>query len=84
MKIIIDGYENLVMPEENETLGELLIQLDDWIRKNKRIAFGGLKKEEEGAFVDELVEFNKEYFKPFMLKYHKKFEKIWKEEMAKK
>ncbi len=37
MKIIIDGYENLVMPEENETLGELLIQLDDWIRKNKRI-----------------------------------------------
>jgi len=37
MKIVIDGYEDLVIPEENETLGELLVQLDKWIRENKRV-----------------------------------------------
>jgi len=37
MKIIIDGYEDLVIPEENETLGQLLIQLEEWIRDNKRV-----------------------------------------------
>jgi len=37
MKIIIDGYEDLVIHEENETLGQLLIQLEEWIRDNKRV-----------------------------------------------
>ena len=37
MKIIIDGYEDLVIAEENETLEELLIQLEEWIKENKRV-----------------------------------------------
>jgi len=37
MKIVIDGYEDLVMPEENETLGKLLIEIEKWIRDNRRI-----------------------------------------------
>ncbi|HHF98782.1 MAG TPA: hypothetical protein ENL39_04780 [Candidatus Aerophobetes bacterium] len=37
MKVIIDGYEDLVMAEENETLGELLLQLEKWISENKRV-----------------------------------------------
>ena len=46
--------------------------------------FEGLKKEEESKFIDELVKFDKEQFNPFMLKYHKKFERIWEEEKDKK
>lgn len=37
MKIVIDGYENLVIADENEILGELLVQLEDWIKRNKRV-----------------------------------------------
>lgn len=37
MKVVVDGFEDLVIPEENETLGELLIQLEEWIKSNKRI-----------------------------------------------
>lgn len=53
------------------------------IRKNKRIAFKGLIKKEEADFIDELVSFSKEKFKPFILKYHEKFEKVWKDEFSK-
>jgi len=37
MKVIIDGYEDLVTPEENETLGEFLSEVEKWIKENKRI-----------------------------------------------
>jgi len=37
MKIIIDGYEDLVIADENETLGQLIIQLEEWIKDNKRV-----------------------------------------------
>jgi len=37
MKIIIDGYEDLVIAEENETLGQLITQLEEWIKDNKRV-----------------------------------------------
>lgn len=37
MKVIIDGFENLVFPEEDETLGELLVQLEEWIKNNRRV-----------------------------------------------
>jgi len=37
MKIIIDGYEDLVIADEGETLGELLCQLEEWIRNNERV-----------------------------------------------
>jgi len=70
--------------EEKKEISKMIDRIMYLIRKNKRIAFEGLRREEEGAFVDELVKFDKKYFNPFMLKYHKKFEKIWKEEIAKK
>jgi len=37
MKIVIDGYEDLVIAEDEETLGELLTEIEKWIRDNKRI-----------------------------------------------
>jgi len=37
MKIIIDGYEDLVLADENETLGQLIVQLEEWIKDNKRV-----------------------------------------------
>jgi len=37
MKVVIDGYEDLVIPEENETLGEFLSEVEKWIKENKRI-----------------------------------------------
>jgi len=37
MKVIIDGFENLVFPEENETLGEFLVQLEEWIKNNRKV-----------------------------------------------
>lgn len=69
--------------EEKKELSLMIDRIMYLVRKNKRIAFKGLIPEEEGEFVDELVEFDKEYFKPFMLKYHEKFEKSWKEELTK-
>lgn len=37
MKIVIDGFEDILIPDGNETLGELLAQIEEWIRENKRI-----------------------------------------------
>jgi len=37
MKVVIDGYVDLVIPEGDETLRELLIELKEWIKKNKRV-----------------------------------------------
>ncbi len=38
MKIVIDGHMDLVMPEEDESLGELLVELKEWmIKENKRV-----------------------------------------------
>jgi len=37
MKIVIDGCKDLVIADENETLGQLIIQLEKWIRDNKRV-----------------------------------------------
>ena len=38
MKIVIDGHMDLVMPEEDESLGELLVELKKWmIKENKRV-----------------------------------------------
>ncbi|MCK5150110.1 hypothetical protein KAJ87_04255 [Candidatus Pacearchaeota archaeon] len=69
--------------EEKKEILDMIDRIMYLVRKNKRIAFDGLKPEEEGPFVDELIEFDKRYFNPFMLKYHKKFEKVWEEEILK-
>jgi len=82
---IIHVYENKGISQEEKK--EFLLMIDRimyLVRKNKRIAFKGLIKEEESDFIDELVEFDKEYFNPFMLKYHEKFEEIWKGELSDK
>jgi|GEM_PF-2752053 len=65
--------------EEREEFLLMIDRIMYLVRKNKRIAFKGLIKKEEADFIDELVEFNKKYFKPFMLKYLEKFEGIWGE-----
>lgn len=81
---MIHGYESKKVSEEERK--ELLLMVDRimyLLRKHKRIAFKGLIKEEEAAFVDELVDFDKEYFNPFMLKYHEKFESVWESETMK-
>ena len=75
--------ERKLLEEEKEEFLLIIDRIMYLVRKNKRIAFKRLIKKEEGEFVDELVEFDKKYFNPFMLKYHEKFEKIWKEEILK-
>jgi len=37
MKIVIDGCKDLVIADENETLGQLITQLEEWIKDNKRV-----------------------------------------------
>lgn len=69
--------------EERKEIIEMIDKIMYLVRKNKRIAFDGLGKKEESSFIDELIKFDKKYFNPFMLKYHKKFEKIWKCEILK-
>lgn len=68
--------------EEKQEILDMIERIMYLVRKNKRIAFDGLKPEEEGAFIDEIMKFKKEQFKPFMLKYHKKFEKAWRDEFT--
>jgi len=70
-------------PEEIKEVLNMIDRIMYLVRKNKRIAFNGLKKKEEGDFVDELVEFDKKHFNPFMLKYHNKFEDLWNSEIKK-
>jgi len=65
---------------KNEIL-EMVGRITYLVRKNKRIAFKGLIKKEEADFIDELVNFDKKYFHPFMLKYLSKFENYWKEDI---
>ncbi len=67
--------------EERKEILNLIERIMYLIRKNKRIAFDNLN--EKGRFVDELVEFDKKYFNPFLLKFSKKFEDFWKEESEK-
>ncbi len=69
-----------ISKEERQEFLNLISKILYLVRKNKRIAFEGLKKEEESNFVDELVKFDKEIFNPFMLKFNKRFENLWKEE----
>ncbi len=64
--------------EERQEINKMISRIMYLARKTKRIAFAGLKREEESAFIDELVEFDKLYFNPFMLKYHLKFEETWR------
>jgi len=81
---LIHNYESKKLSQEERK--EFLLMIDRimyLVRKNKRIAFKGLIKKEEADFIDELVEFDKKYFNPFMLKYHEKFEKAWEEEKSK-
>jgi hypothetical protein len=81
---IIHNYENKKLSEEEKK--EFLLIVDRimyLVRKNKRIAFEGLKPEQEGNFIDELVKFDRDFFNPFMLKFHNKFEKGWEEEILK-
>lgn len=79
MDIIHMHESKKLSQEEKKEILEMIDRIMYLIRKNKRIAFEGLDKKEEADFVDGLVSFSKNKFKPFMLRYHKKFEKVWKE-----
>jgi len=59
MKIIIDGYEDLVIPEEDETLGELLVQLESWINENKRVVIQVRLEGKSLSEEDKKILFNK-------------------------
>ncbi len=77
MDLIHTTESKQLSKEDKEEILEMIDKIMYLARKNKRIAFEGLVKKQESEFVDELVEFDKKYFNPFMLKYHKKFEKLW-------
>lgn len=72
-----------ISPEERKEFLQMISKIMHLVRKNKRIAFEGLLKKEEADFIDELVNFDKEHFNPFMLKYNSRFEKVWEEEKLK-
>ncbi len=73
----INEASKLTEDEKNE-INKTINKIMYFIRKNKRIAFEKNKKE-EGPFIDELIQYSKEFTK-FMAKYHKKFEIIWKDD----
>lgn len=73
-----------ISKEEKREMEEMLDEIMYLSRKNKRLTFKGLKKEDESEFIRELIRFDKEKFTPFISKYYKKFEKVWKEEKDKK
>ncbi len=81
MDIIHLNESKKLSDEEKKEILSIIDKIMYFVRKTKRIAFEGLIKREEGKFVDELVEFYKKDFNPFMLKYHKKLEKIWEDEI---
>jgi hypothetical protein len=78
MDLIFLNENKQLNPEEKKEITDMIEKIMHLVRKNKRIAFEG-KRKEEGEFIDELVEFDKKYFNKFMLKYHKKFEELWGE-----
>ena len=80
--IRINESKNLLQDEKKELL-EIIDRIMYLVRKNKRIAFKGFVKQEEADFIDELASFSKEKFRPVMLKYHEKFEQVWKNEFSK-
>ncbi len=83
MDIIHSNESKKLTKEERKEVIELIDRIMYLVRKNKRIAFKGLIGKEEADFIDELVEFDKKHFNPFMLKYNDKFEKLWEEEFNK-
>jgi hypothetical protein len=81
---IVHMHENRKLNEQEKK--EMLLAMDGimyFVRKTKRIAFDGFKEKEESEIIDEVVDFYNIRFKPFMLKYHKRFEDLWKDEMTK-
>lgn len=81
MDIVYINESKKLSKEERTEILFMMDRIMYLVRKNKRIAFEGLIKEEESKFIDELVDFDKKYFNPFMLKFNKKFEKAWREEI---
>lgn len=80
MDIVHINENKKLSPEDKKEILNMIDRIMYLVRKNKRIAFEGLNNKEESDFIDELVEFDKRYFNPFMLKFHSKLEKVWKEE----
>ena len=65
-----------ISQEEKNEIYSVIGKIMYFIRKSKRIDFQE-NKTEEGRIVDELIEFNKNIFVPFMIKYNLKFEEFW-------
>jgi hypothetical protein len=63
--------------DERKEIHQIIEKIMYFARKNKRMAFEGLEDNEEGRFVDEIMDFKQKMFKPFMAKYLKRFENLW-------
>jgi hypothetical protein len=83
MDMIHQNENKSLSPEERKEIMSGIDRIMYFIRKNKRIIFDKTSDKEEGKFIDELMDFAKEYFRPFMLKCHMKFEKYWEKEIVK-
>lgn len=83
MDMIHINEHNQLSEEERKEVLKMIDQIMYFVRKNKRIGFQENVKKGEKEYLIELVEFKKNKFRPFMEKYHKKFEKFWKEELKK-
>jgi hypothetical protein len=66
-------------PEDTAKLKKLMGHVMYFVRKNKRLSFSDAEPKEEGEFVDEMVDFKNNEFKPTILYFNDKFEKAWKE-----
>lgn len=76
--ITLNEIKQLNQLEKQEILS-MISKIIYLVRKNKRIGFEA-NRSEEGKFIDELAEFDKKQFTPFMVKLHKKFEQVWKDQ----
>ena len=76
--MIFMSEANKLDEEDKKEVTEMISKIMYLVRKNKRIGFEK-NRIDEGKFIDELVDFDKNYFSKFMVKFHKKFEAAWKE-----
>src|SRR3989344_1269540 len=81
MDLIYSNESKNLTKEERKELYSMIDKIMYLVRKNKRIAFEN--SSEESKFIDEVIDFDKKIFSPFMSKYLKRFEEFWKNESQK-
>jgi len=72
-----------ISPEGRKEIMKIMSKIMYFSRKNKRIAFSKEFEQQEGEFIDEIMDFYKKTFVPFMYKNQLELEQFWQKESEK-